>query len=345
MATTTSNSPLTAREDGVGGVRTADLETLTHGPPDRGDDLLFFLALAEQAVLAGVGVDATHRDPHGVDAQLRKGVVRQCDSPADALRIDEPDRFDQTHVNGHEDHVELGRREHHGKVGGAGVLRQDLGVTGKVVPPQVQRLLVQGGGADRIDRALPGQVDGLHQIAKGGVAGRGRQAPGTDAGRQQVEIETIDRAEPKGGLVGRVDRPDHDVSLGDGDHLVERLGIADDDGPAGRVHRAVGKRLDDDLGPDAGRVAHRYADDRAVHALSLSPQDLIGAHQHAVFAKSARLGDDGHLMRPDQARQRDAGFTSLTIRIPLAPRRSHTALAVAPPVSMRPPTAVRSTMP
>ncbi len=46
----------------------------------------------------------------------------------------------------------------------------------------------------------------------------------------------------------------------------EQLRVADDDGRAGREHLGLGDGLEDDLGADAGGVAHRDADARPLVA-------------------------------------------------------------------------------
>src|SRR4051812_48766357 len=80
------------------------------------------LAAAEQAALAGVGVDRADADPRVVERR-----VAASDRPLDEAGLDLRYRVDQPDVRGHVDHVEGAGGEHHRDLLGAGQVGEELG--------------------------------------------------------------------------------------------------------------------------------------------------------------------------------------------------------------------------
>ena len=111
------------------------------------------LAVAEQAVLAGVRIDAAHRDPRRGDAGAHQRVVSAPDRSLDQAGLDSRDRVDQADMRGDVDDPQVGRRQHHRDFRCAGQRGQQFGVAGIAMAGGVQRFLVQRRGADGVDVA------------------------------------------------------------------------------------------------------------------------------------------------------------------------------------------------
>ena len=92
--------------------------------------------------------------------------------------------------------------------------------------------------------------------------------PGVERARR--DVERVGRAAGDAGnhvgrrlrLLGRLDLHDLDARLPKTDGPAEDLGMAHDQRPAPLVNDSLGPGADDDLRPDAGRIAHRHGNQR-----------------------------------------------------------------------------------
>ena len=157
-------------------------------------------------------------------------------------------------MDGDEQDPQLLIGQHHGEIGGAGMGGQNLGMAGVVDARRLHRLLVQGRGDDGIDLAGLGQARSrarhrhrrprrpAHRCARRGdragsrLAGSRSMRPGRASASAGVAMTRSASSAPRS-----VDGA-----------MQDRL-IADDEG---RRQAALGPELDDDLGTDAGRIAH-----------------------------------------------------------------------------------------
>jgi hypothetical protein len=193
-------------EEGVGRQRAFDFPAAGDAGPDRRLDLRLLLAAAEEAGLAGVRVDAAHGDAGVRDAGADDELAAARDRALDQSRVDPLDGVEEADVRGHVDHVQPGRHEHQGDLGGAGQGCEELRVAGEPVAGGVERLLVDRRGADRVDlaRAREGHRpldEPVRRFATGGREHAERRVLG-----YQGEIDAIDRADFEPRLVRRLDR-------------------------------------------------------------------------------------------------------------------------------------------
>ena len=174
MATTPSKRPVRGvPEDRVGREGPLDEPAGLAGHGDgRLDDPL--LLVAEQAVLAGVGVEAADGDPRVLDAEpLAQGVGHQVDRLEHAADGERVAQVEQRLVDAGQGHPQLAADEHHRDPVGLEGVAELLGVAGEAVAGHVPAFLADRGGDDGLDHVLAGRVDGRVEETHGGVAALG----------------------------------------------------------------------------------------------------------------------------------------------------------------------------
>ena len=188
--------------------------------------------------------------------------------PLDEAGLDAFDRIEQPDVGRHVDHPEPWRDEHHRDLGRPGQVSQHLRVSREPVTAGVQRLLVQGSGADGVCPPGDDQFDRPCDVSVGGVAGQRRQRAEGQVGGDQAKVHAVDTAREERRLVRIGDGPDRQRDLDDLSGPSKAAGIANHERAARLVEGRVGEALHDDLGADAGGVPHRYRNDGSVHHMS-----------------------------------------------------------------------------
>jgi hypothetical protein len=141
-------------------------------------------------------------------------------------------------------------------------VREELRVAGEAVAAEEECALVDGRGRDGVGVARHAQLDGGLDV----LGGRAPRRPGLhsrlDVAADVVEVVDDGAVRRRGKRLAAA----HDVvaapEVERARRVREELRVADDDGHAGVEHGALGHRLQDDLGADAGRVAHRDGDAR-----------------------------------------------------------------------------------
>ncbi len=255
-------------EDGVGGEGTPGVDAVAGGDLDGGgDDAGFFVA--EEAALAGVGVQAADGDAGALDSEPAAGVVSEVDGVEDPADGEDIAHLHEGEVGGGEDDAEVLADEHHGvafdgeaggeQVGVAGVLgpaREGPGLFGdRAGDDRVGVEWVGGGelgGGDGVLDEAEGELAGAFVVGAGGlVVGVGGFV--VDEG-DIVREGGVDEF----GAVG--DAPPEGLDGGVVCGGVEAAARAED-APAGEVAElTVGEGLDGDLGADAAGVAEGDGD-------------------------------------------------------------------------------------
>ena len=152
-------------------------------PGDGGhDDIKIFAA--EQAILPGVRIQASHRNARFRYAQRPTGRLRQMKRAQLVFHGRRVDGVPQRNVNGNRDHPQLVVGQHHGEVTGARARRRDLGVPRIIDPRRAHRFLVQRCGDDTGDAPRQRQIDGgnhpsIRRRARALIEPAERQVPGS----------------------------------------------------------------------------------------------------------------------------------------------------------------------
>ena len=217
--------------------------------------------MSEESVLAGVRVDGTDADARVADAGFHQRVVRAHDSALDQAGVDFGNGVDEAGVRGDVYDPQLGSNQQHGDFFGAGEVRQQLGVSGKDVSCHVQGFFVERRGADGVGFTGHGQLGSAFDEAIGGFASGGREFAEGKIGRNNRDVDDIDRAGRVLALGGCGDGIDIEMNADDFASLAEALGVANDQRTAAVKQVRVGKALHDDFGADPRRVAHGDRDD------------------------------------------------------------------------------------
>ena len=106
---------------------------------DRRDDQVVFLA--EDAAFAGVRVERGDRQARLFEAEALERVERDVEDAAQASRRDTRRNFANRAMRCHVADAHRAVRQHHHRVAHAGQVRQQLGVTFKMMTGQMQGLL------------------------------------------------------------------------------------------------------------------------------------------------------------------------------------------------------------
>src|SRR5471032_1132579 len=262
-----------AEEQRVSGQRAGHVQAALLQQLHRRDDLLFFFAVTEQAVLARVGVDAAHADARLGNTRLDQRGIAAFDGALHQARLDLADRVDNADVGGDVDHAQLWRHQHHRHFIDIGQVREHFGVAGVFVATGVQRFLVERRGADGVDLFGFSQFDGASDVLIRGVTGNRRQLSERQVVRDQVQVDAIYGARLVQRFGGVLDATDRGAAVNDGVRLLKTARITNHQRTALLVNDVVGQALDDDFRPDARGVAHGDADDRKIvtHEAYLDP--------------------------------------------------------------------------
>ncbi|MDF2599832.1 MAG: hypothetical protein K0Q54_2655 [Methylobacterium brachiatum] len=257
--------PAGEEEQRVGRQGPAHVPALGAAGLDRRRDLLGLLAMAEQAVLAGMRVDGTDADLRLSNAGLHQHRMPAGDDALDEAGLDPRDRVDQADMGRDVNHPELRGDQHHRHFRRPGEVRQHLGVAGKLVAGRVQRLLRQGRGADALRLSRLHDLHGRRDAAIGGLAGDRGQLPERQVLGDAFQVDALDRIRAEGRRARVGERIDPDRGPDDAARLPQAPGIADHQRLADRVDLRVRQRLHDDLWPDASGIAHGDGDGRTGH--------------------------------------------------------------------------------
>jgi hypothetical protein len=122
-------------------------------------------------------VDREDTDLRIRDPGPAHGLVPAANRALHQAGFDLRDGVDEADVRGHMDDPDLRRRQHHRHLLGAGQVCQQFRVAGKHVAARVECLLVERGGADRVDVPGDGELAGDSDVVVRGVAGDGRHLP------------------------------------------------------------------------------------------------------------------------------------------------------------------------
>ena len=262
-----------AQEDGVRRDRARDVPALGAQLLDGRLDQLGLLG-AEQAVLAGVRIQARDGDVRLVPDDVARGLARQPRGGHDALGGDQLDGAPERDVRRDVHHAQPVRGQHHRHVlvGHACEARQQLGMADADPARFAERLLVERRGDDRADLVVERQLRRALEVLVGGLA----RLPGTPGPPELLDVdvgqvEQVDRA----GVVAGLGRRRSTERTSSGPPMMRTAASMARRSPitSGRdvvVHVGVGQRLGDDLGPDAARIAHGDRQDRPARLSSCS---------------------------------------------------------------------------
>src|SRR5471032_1291093 len=266
----------------VGRQGTGDIESTFLQDLDRRDDLFFLLAITEQAVFARVRIDAAHANARLRNSRFHQRRVTAFDRALYEAGLDLPDRVDDADMRRHMNHAQMWRNQHHRDFLDAGQMREHFSVARILVAACVQRFLVERRGADRIDLLRLRQLDGARDVLLRGIAGHRRELPEGEVVRDQVQVDAINGARFILRLRCILDAADFRAAVHDLVGLFEAACVADHKRTALLVDHFVREALDDDLGTDAGCIAHRDAD----YGESIAHDDSL----NSVYVFAARRG-------------------------------------------------------
>lgn len=125
----------------------------------------------------------------------------------------------------------------------------------------VQGLLVERCGADGVHLSCHGEFGGTLDVRVRGVARDRRQLAPGQVGGEQAEVDHVDAAGGELGVARAVDGGHLAVQAEDPGGLAQPLRVADDHRAAAGQDGIVEQGRDDDLGADAGTVAHGDGDE------------------------------------------------------------------------------------
>lgn len=130
------------KEGGVGRERAFDGEALRAAGLNRGDNEAFFFAVAEEAVLAGVGIEAADDNFGFAAAELLERGRGELDDVEDAVFRKQSGDFVIADVDSDEGAGDFFGVLHHARAGGAGAGGEDFGVAGEIDAGGVHRFFV-----------------------------------------------------------------------------------------------------------------------------------------------------------------------------------------------------------
>lgn len=169
-------------EGGVGGHGAGDVNAFGGSGFQCGDDEAFFFTFTEQAVLAGVGIQAADEQLRSVAADEAQGVVGEFDDFEDAFAGDELGHFVVADVDGDKAAGDRLRVLHHAGAGGVHALGEDLGVTGELVAGGVEGFFVQRRGGDAVDFTGESGLDGSDGVGVSRITASGGDLAGNQGG-------------------------------------------------------------------------------------------------------------------------------------------------------------------
>ena len=147
--------------------------------------------------------------------------------------------------------------QHHGVLLGVGEGGVNLGMTVVVMTSQIERLLVQRGCNGAVHLVCHGQFDGFLDVLEGGIATLGLHLAELEGGEvDTLQVDDVDGAEFKFGLLHVLDGVDLQVEAQQTDGLSDDGSVAGDDGAALLVGFFSIEGAHGDFRSDAGGVAH-----------------------------------------------------------------------------------------
>ena len=253
-----------ALEHGVGAERPVGGDPRRPRRGDRrADDVT--LLVAEEAVLAGMRVEAGHGELGRGDAELAQGGIGGGDDRADPRPRDEVDRPAQADMQRRMDDARVVEAQHE-----EGIVRRHAGAA------RDERRIAVEGNPGRGDGAL-GVRRADNRIDMTGARRRDRRARRLDRGATMRGMDLAeDRRLGSDREQGDAVAVPTDLCSGvEGDEAGrettqrgmrrEHMWVADQHGAGDLAHARVERRLERDLRPDAGRVAQRDRDPRQAH--------------------------------------------------------------------------------
>ena len=196
-----------AAEHRVARNRVADVDAARAAALDRRHEHVFLL-VADQAILAGVRIQAGQSQPRPRHPETRQLGVREGDGRLQPLARQQRRHVGQRHVHGGQHHRQAPRVEHHPDVAGAGEIGQQLGVPAPAQPGPRPRLFVDRTGGYRVDAPRHRVPHGARDRLIGGAPGHRRHhaGPAGAAARRFVEDRLADLQHRgiAGGLLGHL---------------------------------------------------------------------------------------------------------------------------------------------
>ena len=247
-----------ADEYGIAGYRPAHVLSALAVGFDRGGNHLGVLA-AEQPAFAGVRIERGHAHPRTLDpesAERRKG---QFQNPRDARGRYERRDLRKRDVRRDMRDAELVVGEKHAGVTAAGEVGKHVGVARIGMTGQVNCLLGNRTGHNRIDPSTHGVVDGPVDRGKGQSSRIGGDSADFDRSVRGVALDEGDirpkrspiRFHQGGRLTVRVRRIEHCLTRAIDQRHLHGATISGGN---------LGQRLDDDLRSDTGGIPHGDGD-------------------------------------------------------------------------------------
>ena len=226
------------------------------------------LLLAEQAALAGMGIEAGHRQARRADPQPAEQLGGDAHHGLQALGRDPARDLLEGDVGRHVRHPQLRTHEQHRHLRAVAEVGQQLGVPGVLVSRPPHRLLVE--------RRRGQGVDPARERRPGGGADRGHRQLAALGAHLAVRRRfdrlghRMDEDPPRPRVVSREIGVERELELARGDLARERGPRPEHHGTAALVQAGLPQRLERDLGPDARRIAHGDGHPRSRHALATS---------------------------------------------------------------------------
>ena len=174
-------------------------------------------------------------------------------------------------VDGGQDHPEVASGQHHGKLGGLGLLRQKLGVARIVVARQLHGNLADGRGNHSRHLLRQRQINGGEDITHHGRAGgRGGAAVFQVMGGQLGQGHEVQGSQLIAPRLRAVRQVDFQGRVQGQAGPLQGGQIADDEGTAHLVNMGVGQGFDDDFRPHSHRIAQGQGQNGSCKGISHS---------------------------------------------------------------------------
>lgn len=211
-------------------------------------------------------VKSCNSDARFLNAHQPQGLLRECNHIGDALLLHASRYIMQSDVGGHMDDAQLRACEHHGVFRLPHEAAEDLRMSRIVQSAEMECLLVQQRGDNRMNRAV-------HRIRTGTLDVLVRRASRTSVhlckGEVSGEVRKIDNVDcPR--LIVPICRSLHRMTVylcTDNTHgAFHDLRISVDERTGNTVYFRIRECLDDDLGSDPRRIAHCDSKNRTQHS-------------------------------------------------------------------------------